>query len=138
MDRLARLSAMDRLALTITNKVGTMGFFFVIFGWTVLWLGWNLLAPKHMQFDPPSAFVFWLFISNLVQIMLMPLIMVGQTVQGRHAELRAQSDFDVNVRSEKEVAEILQRLEHQGRLIELLLRRGGATEQEIADALSAE
>lgn len=127
---------MERLALTITTKVGTMGFFFVIFGWTMLWLGWNLLAPRHLQFDPPSAFVFWLFISNLVQIMLMPLIMVGQTVQGRHAELRAESDFDVNVRSEKEVAEILQRLAYQERLLGLLLQRSGVSEEEIAKAAS--
>jgi len=82
----AEVSTLDRLALWITRHVGTMGFFIVIFIWTVLWLGWNLLAPKELQFDPPSAFVFWLFISNLVQIMLMPLIMVGQNIQGREAD----------------------------------------------------
>jgi hypothetical protein len=31
-------------------------------------VGWNLLAPQKLQFDPPMAFVFWLFISNLIQI----------------------------------------------------------------------
>ena len=82
----ANTSKLDRLALWITGHVGTMGFFIAIFVWTVLWLGWNLLAPKEMQFDPPSAFVFWLFISNLIQIMLMPLIMVGQNILGREAE----------------------------------------------------
>lgn len=132
------LSPMDRLALTITTKVGTMGFFLIIFTWTLVWLGWNLLAPRHLQFDPPSAFVFWLFISNLIQIMLMPLIMVGQNVQGRHAELRAESDYDVNVRAEQEVAEILQRLKHQERLVGLLLQRAGATEEEIAAVLAAD
>jgi hypothetical protein len=40
--------------------------------------GWNLLAPKDLQFDPAPAFVFWLFISNVIQLLLMPLIMVGQ------------------------------------------------------------
>jgi hypothetical protein len=48
-----------------------MAFFLLILIWTIFWLGWNLLAPPNMQFDPPMGFVFWLFISNLIQIMLM-------------------------------------------------------------------
>src|ERR1700742_2780272 len=84
-----KLSTLDRCAVWITEKVGTIGFFILIFVWTVLWLGWNLLAPKPLQFDPRMGFVLWLFISNLLQILLMPLIMVGQNLQGRHAEARA-------------------------------------------------
>ena len=56
-----RLRPLARLALAITERVGTMSFFLLIFGWTVLWLGWNLLAPRRLQFDPPMAFVLWLF-----------------------------------------------------------------------------
>src|SRR5262249_200993 len=97
------LSTLDRVAIAITDRVGTMGFFLLIFFWTVGWLTWNFLAPKHLQFDPPMAFVFWLFISNMIQIFLMPLLMIGQNLQGRHAELRAQSDFEVNVKAEKEI-----------------------------------
>src|ERR1039457_396917 len=59
-----KLSALDRLAWSITNRVGTMGFFLIVLIWTVLWLGWNLLTPKDLQFDPPMAFVFWLFIDR--------------------------------------------------------------------------
>ena len=47
----------------------------------------------------------------------MPLIMVGQNLQGRHAEQRAESDFEVNVRAEKEIKVILLHLEHQNELI---------------------
>ncbi len=72
----AETSMLDQIALWITRHVGTMGFFIVILIWTVLWLGWNLLAPKDYQFDPPSAFVFWLFISNLIQIMLMHCLFI--------------------------------------------------------------
>src|SRR5665213_2199978 len=90
----ANTSALDKLALWITSHVGTMGFFIVIFVWTLLWVGWNLLAPKEMQFDPPSAFAFWLFISNLIQLMLMLLIMVGQNILGREADARAEHDLE--------------------------------------------
>jgi uncharacterized membrane protein len=43
--------------------------------------------------------------------------MVGQNLQGRHAEQRAESDFEVNVRAEKEIKVILLHLEHQNELI---------------------
>src|SRR3984893_9177340 len=95
-----KLSALDRLACWITDRVGTMGFFLIVLIWTVLWLGWNVIAPTTLQFDPPMAFVFWLFISNLIQLLLMPLIMVGQNVQGRHSEIRADHDLEVNVEAE--------------------------------------
>src|ERR1700730_19223622 len=79
------LSILDRVACWITDRVGTMGFFLIVVFWTVIWLAWNLLAPPRLQFDPPTAFVFWLFISNLIQLLLMPLIMIGQNIQGRHS-----------------------------------------------------
>ncbi len=115
------LSVMDRLAIFITDRVGTMGFFFIIFIWTAFWLAWNFLAPKHLQFDPPMAFVFWLFISNMIQIFLMPLIMVGQNLQGRHSEQRAEADFEVNVRAEREIEVILHHLEYQNTILQHML-----------------
>ena len=111
------LSPTERLALWITSRVGTMGFFFVILAWTVTWLGWNMLAPVALRFDPFPAFVLWLFLSNMIQIFLMPLIMVGQNLQGRHAEARAEEDFNVNTRSAQEIDVILLHLERQNDLI---------------------
>jgi uncharacterized membrane protein len=43
--------------------------------------------------------------------------MIGQNLQGCHAEKRAESDFDVNVRSEKEIEIILMHLDRQNELI---------------------
>lgn len=117
------LSPLERLAVFVTDKIGTMGFFFVIFGWTVVWLGWNVLAPIQYRFDPYPAFVLWLFISNLIQIHLMPLIMVGQNIQGRHAQLRTENDFTTDTKAEKEVEAILKHLENQEQLIKQLLEK---------------
>lgn len=119
------LNKLDRLALFITDRVGTIGFFLMIFVWTIFWLGWNLLAPKEMQFDPPMGFVLWLFISNLIQILLMPLIMVGQNIQGRHAEARAENDLEVNIRAEKEIEIVLQHLEYQNNILIAMLEKQG-------------
>src|SRR5712672_1546035 len=45
------LSPLERAALSITNRVGTMGFFLLIFGWTFVWLSWNTLARPSLRFD---------------------------------------------------------------------------------------
>jgi uncharacterized membrane protein len=112
-----QLSRLERVAILITDRVGTMGFFLIIFAWTVVWLGWNTLAPPAVRFDPFPAFVLWLFLSNMIQIFLMPLIMVGQNLQGRHAEARAEADFEVNTKAEREIEAILLHLEAQNDLI---------------------
>jgi uncharacterized membrane protein len=128
----ARLTMLDKVAVWITRRVGTMGFFLVIVGWTVLWLGWNLLAPANLQFDPPMAFVFWLFISNMVQIFLMPLIMVGQNIQGRHSELRADRDFEVNIKAEREIEIIMEHLEYQNSILIAMVEKLGVSVGDVS------
>jgi len=117
------LSSLEKLALIVTEKIGTMGFFFIILGWTIIWLMWNIVAPEKFRFDPYPAFVLWLFISNLIQIHLMPLIMIGQNIQGKHAELRADHDFDTDRKAEKEIEIILLHLENQQKLMLEILKR---------------
>ena len=118
-------SGLDRLAIWVTDRVGTMTFFLVIFAWTILWVGYNILASKipalHWRsFDPFPAFVAYLLISNVIQISLMPLLMVGQNMQGRHSEARAEADFLVNQKAFADTEAILKRLETlDARLLEL-------------------
>jgi len=116
-----KLNMLDRLALWITIHVGSMGFFIVIFLWTVTWLGWNIIAPPKARFDPFPAFVFWLFISNMIQLFLMPLIMIGQNIQASAADKRAQADFEVNKAAEKEIETILMHLENQEDVLQQIL-----------------
>jgi uncharacterized membrane protein len=112
-----RLTKINKLALWITVHVGSMGFFAIIFFWSISWLSWNTLAPVSLRFDPYPAFVLWLFISNMIQILLMPLIMVGQNLQSRHSEIRAEEDFEINKKSENEIEIILKHLENQNEMI---------------------
>jgi uncharacterized membrane protein len=125
------LNYLDRLAVWITQNVGTMGFFLAISVWTILWLGWNFLAPARLQFDPPMGFVFWLFISNLIQILLMPLIMVGQNIQGLHAEARSEHDLEVNVKAEQEIEVMLHHLERQNDMLLAMLAKLGIEIEEV-------
>jgi uncharacterized membrane protein len=117
------LSPTDRLAVWVTDRVGSMGFFFVVGAWTIVWLGWNTFAPAQLRFDPGPTFAVWLFISNLLQLHLMPLIMVGQNLQDRYGELVANADFDISERTQAEVETILQHLVNQNALMLEILRR---------------
>ena len=117
-----KISKLGELAVWITNKVGSMGFFFIIFFWTAIWLGWNMLAPMATRFDPYPAFVLWLFISNMIQLFLLPLIMIGQNLQSQSADSRAETDLQINELAEIENETILMHLENQNILILQILK----------------
>ncbi|HEX5069125.1 MAG TPA: cyclic nucleotide-binding domain-containing protein [Vicinamibacterales bacterium] len=147
------LSRLDRVALAITNKVGSVGFFLIIATWTVLWTSYNILASTvpalHWHaFDPFPAFVAYLLMSNVIQILLMPLIMVGQNLQSRHSEVRAELDFETNQKAEREVTATLLHLERNTALLLKLMQhldvrvsdeemRAIAAERTLARQLSA-
>ena len=116
------VSKLDTLALWITDHVGSMRFFVIIFIWTVLWLSWNIFAPNSFRFDPFPAFVLWLFISNMIQLFLMPLIMIGQNLQSHHADVRAETDLKINELAEVENETILIHLENQNEIILQILK----------------
>lgn len=115
------MSHLNKIALWITQHVGTMGFFIIIFIWTAFWLTWNTLASSALRFDPFPAFVLWLFMSNMIQIFLMPLLMIGQNLQSQHAEARAEADFGINQKAEMEIETVLMHLENQNQVMENIL-----------------
>ena len=108
---------LERFAVWITNHIGTMGFFFIVLTWTALWLLWNVFASSELRFDVVPTFALWLLISNILQLFFLPLIMIGQNLQGRHAELRAESDFEINLKAEREIEAVLSQLEKQSELL---------------------
>jgi uncharacterized membrane protein len=127
------LSPLDKLAVFITEKVGTMGFFLAIFAWTVFWLGWNTLLPANLRFDPAMGFVLYLFICNVIQILLMPLIMVGQNLQGLHSEARAEHDLEVNIKAEQEIEVVLQHLEYQNEILMKMVEKLGVDVRDLRE-----
>jgi len=122
LEHRGKLSTIQKTAVWITEHVGTMGFFVIILFWTVGWLFWNVFGPLGMQFDPFPGFVLWLFISNMIQLLLLPLIMIGQNIQGRHAEARAEADFEVNSKAERELEVIIMHLEKQEKIFSKIVK----------------
>ncbi len=122
------LGLQDRIALVITTAIGTMYavYFFALFmgGW-MLWQ--TQFAGK--PFDP-YPFAFLLFLGNIVQLLLMPLIMVGQNIQGRHAEIRTDEEYRTTMSSYEAIGHILRHLDAQDqellkqtKLLEELIRQ---------------
>jgi uncharacterized membrane protein len=101
-----------------------------------MWLGWNFLAPPHLRFDPPTGFVLWLFISNAIQLLLMPLLLVGQTLQGKYSERLAQSDYEINMKAQREIDAVLAYLAQQQVLLKHIAGKLGTTEEELAQVLA--
>lgn len=121
--RTRNLGILDKIALAITIKIGSMGFFLLLCFWTISWMAWNIFAPKHLQFDKPYEFQTWLFISNLIQISLMPLIMVGQNLQSKHSDIRAENDHKMVLKSEQEIEVVIENLEYQNKMIESIVKK---------------
>ncbi len=118
-----KLRPMEQFAVFITRKIGSISFFLLLTFWSIAWLIWNLTAPIAFRFDPAPAFVIWLFITNLLQLILLPLIMAGQNLEGRHSEIRAEEDFLINKRSEREIETIIAHLENQNDMLVHLIKK---------------
>ncbi len=118
-----RMSKMDKLALFVTERIGTMGFFFILLIWTLIWLVWNLLVPNHLRFDPYPAYVILLLVSNLIQLLLLPLLLISQNLQNRHAEIRAEHEYQTNLKVEQEIEHISDQLKKQQETLTQVLQK---------------
>ena len=108
----SRLSKTDKVALFVVKRVGTMGFFYAC----------AVMVTIPLFFAPAMPVVQYIS-SGYLQLILLPLIMVGQNLQGRHAELRAEHDYETNVKAEKEIEAILLHLEKQDETMLQILRK---------------
>ena len=94
------LSNTDKVALFITKRIGTMNFFYFCLVLAAVPVAFPLALPTIQYVS-----------SGFLQLVFLPLIMVGQNLQGRHSELRAQHAYETNVKAEKEIEAILLHLE---------------------------
>jgi uncharacterized membrane protein len=112
-----------RLGAAITKRVGTMWAFYIA---AVTMATWMVLAgfawgPLH-KIDP-YPFAFLLFLGNIVQLLLMFVIMVGQQVLGAASDKRAVVTYQD---AEAILHECLQMQDHltaQDRALERMLHR---------------
>ena len=82
------LSFTERLALRITSNVGTMSCAGIFAGIAIVSL------PAALSSMDPLIIVSWVA-QTFLQLVLLPIIMVGQNLQNRHAELRAEAQYQI-------------------------------------------
>lgn len=109
------MSFNERTALGLTKIGGSMHFFWVIVIWYTLWMLWNGFAPTQLRFDG-EWFPLLLFISNLIQILYMPTLQVGQNIIQKHSEARSESEYSLTLKIEKLVKQIESLEENQCKL----------------------
>ena len=108
---LQNLSMHDRIALMVTNNLGTMEAVYFLGALMSIWMVGQIFL-RRSAFDP-YPFPFLLFITNILQLLLIPLIMVGQNIQSKHAELRAEEQFKTTMTSYADLEHIISHLDAQ-------------------------
>jgi uncharacterized membrane protein len=97
-----------RLAELIADVAGNIWFVYLHIIWFGVWIYINLGNPLWdvHPFDP-FPFGLLTMIVSLEAIFLSTFLLISQNIQGRRSELRAELDYQVNLKTEKDVAEIL-------------------------------
>jgi hypothetical protein len=94
---------LDKWGETITSAVGTM--------WTAI--AFSLLAlislPGAIASGDPVIIIAWIA-QTFLQLVLLPIIMVGQNVQGRRTEKRDEETHSAVMAAHRETQEILREL----------------------------
>lgn len=98
----------DRVALFSTKLFGTM---YAVYALILFLAGWMFWQSTDTQPFDPYPFAFLLFLGNIIQLLLIPLIMVSQNLQGKHAELRAEEEYKRTVSIYQDIGKILAKLD---------------------------
>jgi uncharacterized membrane protein len=103
------LTFQEKIALTITKGVGSMycAYIFAILALVSL--------PDAIHAGRP-AIISWIA-QTFLQLVLLSIIMVGQNVASKHSQIRADADYEVNLKNGKEVDEIKKSLDEIKKLL---------------------
>jgi uncharacterized membrane protein len=90
----------DRVADTITSFAGSLNFVYIHTVWFGIWIAINVgLIGASLKFDK-FPFGLLTMIVSLEAIFLSTFVMVSQNRQSARADVRAEIDFETNLRSE--------------------------------------
>ncbi len=106
----ARLTLADHLADKIAEFGGSWKFIIVFMAVLLLWMGLNTWLFVAHAFDPPP----YLLLStalNMLAALQAPIIMMSQNRQSYKDRLRANLDYQVNLKNELLLGDIIRRLD---------------------------
>lgn len=109
-------SANQKLGLGITKSVGTMWAAYAFFALTLVSL------PAVIMKGDPVQIVSWIA-QTFLQLVLLPIIIVGQNIQAAAAEKRAIMTYEDAAAVLEESIQIQKHLDHQDKSLEHLITR---------------
>ena len=115
------LSIQLKFADWVTEFVGNMTFLYIHVIWFGAWIGINTEIFYQGHVFDPYPFGLLTMIVSLEAIFLTTLVMVSQNVQSKRSELRAELDYQVNLKAEKEIVIIHEELKANNEMTQKLL-----------------
>jgi CRP/FNR family transcriptional regulator, cyclic AMP receptor protein len=105
----AQLTLADRAADVIAEFGGSWKFIFSAIGFLILWVATNTLLLWQRPFDK-YPFILLNLVLNMIFALQAPIIMMSQNRQAHKDRLRADLDYQLNLKNELALNEILERL----------------------------
>ena len=106
-----KLPTLQRIADWIAWFSGSMHFLILNGLWFMIWIGANTIPPLDKQFDP-FPFGLLTMIVSLEAIFLSCFVLISQNRQAAKDKIRADIEYDVNIKAELEVAELHDKVDH--------------------------
>ena len=106
-----KLPTLQRIADWIAWFSGSMHFLILNGLWFMIWIGANTIPPLDQQFDP-FPFGLLTMIVSLEAIFLSCFVLISQNRQAAKDKIRADIEYDVNIKAELEVAELHDKVDH--------------------------
>ncbi|MEP6946053.1 MAG: DUF1003 domain-containing protein [Acidobacteriota bacterium] len=106
-----KLPTLQRIADWIAWFSGSMQFLIINGVWFLVWIVANTLPDANSQFDP-FPFGLLTMIVSLEAIFLSCFVLISQNRQAAKDKIRADIEYDVNVKAELEVAHLHEKVDH--------------------------
>jgi uncharacterized membrane protein len=97
------LGMLDKTAIFITKIVGTM--------WCAIAFTLLALISLPSAINGGTATTISWIAQTFLQLVLLSIIMVGQNLQSRHSELRADADYETNLEAKSDIEILMKRLD---------------------------
>jgi CRP/FNR family cyclic AMP-dependent transcriptional regulator len=106
----ARLTLSDRMADLIAEFGGSWKFIGASIGFLIFWVLLNTALLRNRGFDP-FPYVLLNLVLGMITGLQAPIIMMSQNRQGGKDRIRADLDYQVNLKNELAITEVLRRLD---------------------------
>ena len=124
-----RLTFTDRVASDFARLVGSWIFVLAQLGLMLVWVILN--AVGFLRHWDPYPFLFLNFIFTLEAAIWVSVVLMALNGQADRDRLRAQNEFELNVKAEEEVKALMNHLMHQDEILLQIVNRLDRSDREM-------